>query len=251
MGFSVGILDADIYGPSMPIMFDVEYEKPISVTVDGKSKMKPIESYEVKILSIGFFTKPDQAVIWRGPMASKALNQMIFDADWGQLDFLLIDLPPGTGDIHLSIMQSLPITGAVVVSTPQAVALADAKKGVSMFLSDAIKVPVLGIIENMAYFTPQELPDNKYYIFGKDGAKNLATDLNVPLLGEIPLVQSIREAGDYGRPAGLQDNTLLSTAFENLTRNVVQEVINRNESLPPSEAVKITTMAGCSAVKGK
>jgi len=251
MGFSVGILDADIYGPSMPIMFDVEYEKPISVTVDGKSKMKPIESYEVKILSIGFFTKPDQAVIWRGPMASKALNQMIFDADWGQLDFLLIDLPPGTGDIHLSIMQSLPITGAVVVSTPQAVALADAKKGVSMFLSDAIKVPVLGIIENMAYFTPQELPDNKYYIFGKDGAKNLATDLNVPLLGEIPLVQSIREAGDYGRPAGLQDNTVLSTAFENLTRNVVQEVINRNESLPPSEAVKITTMAGCSAVKGK
>ncbi|MFY8188343.1 MAG: P-loop NTPase [Flavobacterium sp.] len=251
MGFSVGILDADIYGPSMPIMFDVEYEKPISVTVDGKSKMKPIESYEVKILSIGFFTKPDQAVIWRGPMASKALNQMIFDADWGQLDFLLVDLPPGTGDIHLSIMQSLPITGAVVVSTPQAVALADAKKGVSMFLSEAIKVPVLGIIENMAYFTPEELPDNKYYIFGKDGAKNLAADLNVPLLGEIPLVQSIREAGDFGRPAGLQDNTVLSAAFENLTRNVVQEVINRNESLPPSEAVKITTMAGCSAVKGK
>jgi ATP-binding protein involved in chromosome partitioning len=251
MGFSVGILDADIYGPSMPIMFDVEYEKPISVTVDGKSKMKPIESYEVKILSIGFFTKPDQAVIWRGPMASKALNQMIFDADWGQLDFLLVDLPPGTGDIHLSIMQSLPITGAVVVSTPQAVALADAKKGVSMFLSEAINVPVLGIIENMAYFTPEELPDNKYYIFGKDGAKNLAADLNVPLLGEIPLVQSIREAGDFGRPAGLQINTPLSLAFENLTRNVVQEVINRNESLPPSEAVKITTMAGCSAVKGK
>uniref|UniRef100_UPI00404ABC94 Mrp/NBP35 family ATP-binding protein n=1 Tax=Flavobacterium sp. TaxID=239 RepID=UPI00404ABC94 len=251
MGFSVGILDADIYGPSMPIMFDVEYEKPISVTVNGQSKMKPIESYEVKILSIGFFTKPDQAVIWRGPMASKALNQMIFDADWGKLDFLLIDLPPGTGDIHLSIMQSLPITGAVVVSTPQAVALADAKKGVSMFLSDAIKVPVLGIIENMAYFTPEELPNNKYYIFGKDGAKNLAADLNVPLLGEIPLVQSIREAGDYGRPAGLQENSPLTEAFENLTRNVVQEVVNRNESLPPSEAIKITTMAGCSAVKGK
>jgi len=251
MGFSVGILDADIYGPSMPIMFDVEYEKPISVTVNGQSKMKPIESYEVKILSIGFFTKPDQAVIWRGPMASKALNQMIFDADWGTLDFLLIDLPPGTGDIHLSIMQSLPITGAVVVSTPQAVALADAKKGVSMFLSDAIKVPVLGIIENMAYFTPEELPNNKYYIFGKDGAKNLAADLNVPLLGEIPLVQSIREAGDYGRPAGLQENSPLTEAFENLTRNVVQEVVNRNESLPPSEAIKITTMAGCSAVKGK
>lgn len=251
MGFSVGILDADIYGPSMPIMFDVEYERPISVTIDGKSKMKPIESYEVKILSIGFFTKPDQAVIWRGPMASKALNQMIFDADWGQLDFLLVDLPPGTGDIHLSIMQALPITGAVVVSTPQAVALADAKKGVSMFMLESINVPVLGIIENMAYFTPEELPNNKYYIFGQDGAKNLAADLNVPLLGEIPLVQSIREAGDFGRPAGLQENTPLSLAFESLTRNVVQEVINRNESLPPSEAIKITTMAGCSAVKGK
>jgi ATP-binding protein involved in chromosome partitioning len=213
--------------------------------------MKPVESYEVKILSIGFFTKPDQAVIWRGPMAAKALNQMIFDADWGQLDFLLIDLPPGTGDIHLSIMQSLPITGAVVVSTPQAVALADAKKGVSMFLSDAISVPVLGIIENMAYFTPEELPNNKYYIFGKEGAKNLAEDLQVPMLGEIPLIQSIREAGDYGRPAALQTATPLEAAFEEIARNVVQEVVNRNESLPPTEAIKITTMAGCSAVKGK
>jgi ATP-binding protein involved in chromosome partitioning len=251
MGFSVGVLDADIYGPSMPIMFDVENAKPLSVEVDGKSKMKPVESYEVKILSIGFFTKPDQAVIWRGPMAAKALNQMIFDADWGQLDFMLIDLPPGTGDIHLSIMQSLPITGAVVVSTPQAVALADAKKGVSMFLSDAIKVPVLGIIENMAYFTPEELPNNKYYIFGKEGAKNLAEDLQVPLLGELPLVQSIREAGDYGRPAALQTATPLEAAFENIARNIVQEVVNRNEFLPPTEAIKITTMAGCSAVKGK
>jgi ATP-binding protein involved in chromosome partitioning len=251
MGFNVGVLDADIYGPSMPIMFDVEHSKPISVEVDGKSKMKPVESYEVKILSIGFFTKPDQAVIWRGPMAAKALNQMIFDADWGQLDFLLIDLPPGTGDIHLSIMQSLPITGAVVVSTPQAVALADAKKGVSMFLSDAISVPVLGIIENMAYFTPEELPNNKYYIFGKEGAKNLAEDLQVPMLGEIPLIQSIREAGDYGRPAALQTATPLEAAFEEIARNVVQEVVNRNESLPPTEAIKITTMAGCSAVKGK
>ena len=174
MGFSVGILDADIYGPSMPIMFDVESAKPLSVEVDGKSKMKPIESYEVKILSIGFFTSPSQAVIWRGPMAAKALNQMIFDAEWGELDFLLIDLPPGTGDIHFSIMQSLPITGVVVVSTPQAVALADAKKGVAMFMSEAINVPVLGIIENMAYFTPEELPNNKYYIFGKEGAKNLS-----------------------------------------------------------------------------
>jgi len=251
MGFKVGILDADIYGPSMPIMFDVENEKPISIEVDGKSKMKPIESYEIKLLSIGFFTSPSQAVIWRGPMASKALNQMIFDAAWGELDFMLIDLPPGTGDIHLSIMQSLPITGAVVVSTPQAVALADAKKGVSMFLSEAINVPVLGIIENMAYFTPEELPNNKYYIFGKEGAKNLAEDLSVPFLGEVPLVQSIREAGDYGRPAALQTASIIETVFEEITRNVVQETVNRNESLPPTEAIKITTMAGCSAVKGK
>jgi ATP-binding protein involved in chromosome partitioning len=251
MGFKVGILDADIYGPSMPIMFDVENEKPLSIEVNGKSKMKPVESYEIKLLSIGFFTSPSQAVIWRGPMASKALNQMIFDADWGQLDFMLIDLPPGTGDIHLSIMQSLPITGAVVVSTPQAVALADAKKGVSMFLSDAINVPVLGIIENMAYFTPEELPNNKYYIFGKEGAKNLADDLQVPFLGEVPLVQSIREAGDYGRPAALQTASVIEKVFEEITRNVVQETVNRNESLPPTEAIKITTMAGCSAVKGK
>lgn len=249
MGFKVGILDADIYGPSMPIMFDVESEKPISVTVDGKSKMKPVESYEVKILSIGFFTAPSQAVIWRGPMASKALNQMIFDADWGELDFMLIDLPPGTGDIHLSIVQSLPITGVVVVSTPQAVALADAKKGVSMFTSESINVPVLGIIENMAYFTPEELPENKYYIFGKEGAKNLAEDLNVPFLGEVPIVQSIREAGDYGRPASLQTGSVIEKVFEDITRKVVQEVVSRNENLPATEAVKITTMAGCSAVK--
>ncbi|KLT68997.1 MULTISPECIES: Mrp/NBP35 family ATP-binding protein [Flavobacterium] len=249
MGFAVGILDADIYGPSMPIMFDVENEKPVSTTVDGKSKMKPVESYEIKILSIGFFTAPSQAVIWRGPMASKALNQMIFDADWGELDFMLIDLPPGTGDIHLSIMQSLPITGAVVVSTPQAVALADAKKGVAMFMQDNINVPVLGIIENMAYFTPEELPDNKYYIFGQEGAKNLAEDLNVPFLGEVPIVQSIREAGDYGRPAALQTASVIETVFEEITRNVVQETVNRNDSLPATEAIKITTMAGCSAVK--
>lgn len=249
MGFKVGVLDADIYGPSMPIMFDVENEKPISVVVDGKSKMKPIESYEVKLLSIGFFTSPSQAVIWRGPMASKALNQMIFDADWGQLDFMLIDLPPGTGDIHLSIMQALPVTGAVVVSTPQAVALADAKKGVAMFQSEAINVPVLGIIENMAYFTPEELPNNKYYIFGKEGAKNLAEDLQVPFLGEVPLVQSIREAGDYGRPAAMQTASPLEKIYEELARNVVQETVNRNENLAPTEAIKITTMAGCSAVK--
>ena len=191
MGFKVGVLDADIYGPSIPIMFDVENERPLSISVDGGSKMKPIENYGVKLLSIGFFTKPEQAVIWRGPMASKALNQLLFDAAWGELDFMLIDLPPGTGDIHLSIMQSLPITGAVVVSTPQNVALADARKGVAMFQQENIRVPVLGMIENMSYFTPEELPDNKYYIFGKEGAKHLAEDLGIPFLGELPLVQSI------------------------------------------------------------
>lgn len=249
MGFKVGVLDADIYGPSIPIMFDVEHDRPIAVDVNGKSKMKPIENYGVKILSIGFFTRPDQAVIWRGPMAAKALNQMIFDAAWDDLDFLLVDLPPGTGDIHLSIMQSLPITGAVVVSTPQNVALADARKGVAMFQQESINVPVLGIVENMAYFTPEELPTNKYYIFGKEGARNLAEDLKVPFLGEIPLVQSIREAGDVGRPAALQTATPLESAFEKLTQNIVQEVVSRNENLPPTEAIKITTMAGCSAIK--
>ncbi|MBB6681649.1 Mrp/NBP35 family ATP-binding protein [Aequorivita sp. 609] len=249
MGFKVGILDADIYGPSIPIMFDVAMEKPLSVNVEGKSKMKPVENYGIKILSIGFFTQPDQAVIWRGPMAAKALNQLIFDADWGELDFMLLDLPPGTGDIHLSIMQSLPITGAVVVSTPQNVALADARKGVAMFRQENIDVPVLGIVENMAYFTPAELPNNKYYIFGKEGAKHLAEDLNVPFLGEVPLVQSIREAGDVGRPAALQSATPIEEAFEAITRNVVEETVRRNENLPPTEAIKITTMAGCSAVK--
>lgn len=249
MGFKVGILDADIYGPSIPIMFDVQNEKPLAVTIDGKSKMKPVENYGVKILSIGFFTKPDQAVIWRGPMAAKALNQMIFDAAWGELDFLLIDLPPGTGDIHLSIMQALPITGAVVVSTPQNVALADARKGVAMFQQDSINVPVLGIIENMAYFTPEELPEHKYFIFGKEGAKYLAEDLKVPFLGEIPLVQSVREAGDFGRPAAMQTATLIQEAFSKITQNIAQEVVHRNTALPPTDAIKITTMAGCAAVK--
>jgi ATP-binding protein involved in chromosome partitioning len=249
MGFKVGILDADIYGPSIPIMFDMFTERPLSVTVNGKSKMMPIENYGVKVLSIGFFTKPDQAVIWRGPMASKALNQLIFDADWGELDFMLVDLPPGTGDIHLSIMQSLPITGAVIVSTPQTVALADARKGVAMFQQESIDVPVLGIVENMAYFTPEELPENKYYIFGREGAKNLAEDLEIPLLGEIPLVQSIREAGDIGHPAALQAGTNTEDAFEALTKKVVEETVRRNKNLPPTEAIKITTMAGCSAVK--
>ncbi|HUH47463.1 MAG TPA: Mrp/NBP35 family ATP-binding protein [Arenibacter sp.] len=249
MGFKVGLLDADIYGPSMPLMFDVAMEKPLSVNINGRSKMKPVENYGVEMLSIGFFTQPNQAVIWRGPMASKALNQMIFDAHWGELDFMLIDLPPGTGDIHLSIMQALPVTGAVVVSTPQEVALADARKGVAMFQQESINVPVLGIVENMAYFTPDELPNNKYYIFGKEGAQHLAKDLNVPFLGEIPLVQSVREAGDVGRPAALQTASAIEAAFEELTKNVVREVVERNEELPPTEAIKITTMAGCSAVK--
>jgi len=249
MGFSVGVLDADIYGPSIPIMFDVAGERPLSVQVEGKSKMAPIEQYGVKILSIGFFTQPNQAVIWRGPMAAKALNQMIFDAAWGELDFLLIDLPPGTGDIHLSIMQSLPISGAVVVSTPQNVALADARKGVAMFAQEHIQVPVLGIVENMAYFTPSELPNNKYYIFGQSGARHLAEDLDVEFLGEIPLVQSIRESGDVGRPAALQGGNPAAEAFLVLTREVVRQTVKRNKDLPPTEAIKITTMAGCSAVK--
>jgi len=251
MGFEVGLLDADIYGPSQPLMFDVENEKPLAIDVEGKSKMKPVSNYGVKLLSIGFFTEKDQAVIWRGPMAAKALNQMIFDAYWGELDFLIVDLPPGTGDIHLSIMQSLPITGAVVVSTPQEVALADARKGIAMFAQDAIQVPVLGIIENMSYFTPAELPENKYYIFGEGGAKHLAERMGVALLGEIPLVQSVREAGDVGRPAALQDHTPVSEAFESLTKEVVSELVKRNETLPPTEAIRITTMAGCSAVKPK
>ena len=249
MGFSVGILDADIYGPSIPLMFDIFDSKPLAVNVNGKSKMKPIESFGVKILSIGFFTKLDQAVIWRGPMASKALNQMIFDADWGDLDFLLIDLPPGTGDIHLSIMQSLPISGAVIVSTPQNVALVDARKGISMFNQENINVPILGIIENMSYFSPLELPDNKYYLFGKEGAKNLSIDLEVPFLGEIPLIQSIRESGDYGRPAALQDETLIQSVFNNISKNMLSELIIRNKKLPETEVIKITTMSGCSAIK--
>ena len=249
MGFRVGLLDADIYGPSIPMMFDVQEQRPASVEIEGRSKMKPVENYGVKILSIGFFTHPDQAVIWRGPMASKALNQMIFDADWGELDFLLIDLPPGTGDIHLSIMQALPITGAVVVSTPQNVALADARKGIAMFRQETINVPVLGLVENMAYFTPAELPENKYYIFGKEGVKYLAQKMEVPLLGEIPLVQSLRESGDVGRPAALQEQTPLAKAFEEFARNTVAEVVTRNQFLAPTEAIKITTMAGCSPKK--
>ena len=249
MGFKVGILDADIYGPSVPTMFDTEGQKPISVEIDGKNLMQPIENYGVKMLSIGYFSGANQAVVWRGPMASKALNQMIRDANWGELDFLLIDLPPGTGDIHLSIIQEVPVTGAVIVSTPQHVALADVRKGIAMFTMESINIPVLGLIENMAYFTPEELPDNKYYIFGNQGAQYLAEDLGIPVLGEIPLIQSIREAGDVGRPAALQENSKISEIYIKTAQNMVESLVERNKSLPPTEAVKITTMAGCSPKK--
>jgi len=249
MGCKVGILDADIYGPSIPTMFDMEGARPLSITVDGKSKMEPIENYGVKVLSIGFFTRPEQAVIWRGPMAAKALNQMIFDAAWGDLDFLLIDLPPGTGDIHLSIVQALPLNGAVVVSTPQNVALADAKKGIGLFQQENINVPVLGIIENMSYFTPAELPDHKYYIFGERGAEYLAKDKDIPFLGVVPLVQSVREASDYGRPAALQEKGLVVDQFVEITKKLVAQVLHRNSHLPPTKAVEITNLVGCEAIK--
>ena len=249
MGFKVGILDSDIYGPSIPTMFDVESSRPASVKIDNRSMIEPIENYGVKILSIGFFTEPNQAVIWRGPMASKALNQMIFDTNWGELDFLLVDLPPGTGDIHLSIVQSIPLNGAIVVSTPQKVALADAKRGISMFNQKNIEVPVLGLIENMAYFVPEDMPEKKYFIFGKDGVKNLADDSSVPFLGLVPLFKSIREASDFGHPASLQDNSVISKSFEQIAKNVVLSVVERNNHLPPTKIVKITTMAGCSAIK--
>lgn len=249
MGCKVGVLDADIYGPSIPMMFDMEGARPLSVQVDGVSKMEPIENYGVKVLSIGFFTKPDQAVIWRGPMATKALKQLIFDAAWGNLDFLLIDLPPGTGDIHLSIVQSLPLDGAVVVSTPQSVALTDARKGIAMFQQENINIPILGVIENMAYFTPAELPDHKYYIFGERGAEYLAADKKVPFLGALPLIQSIREAADVGRPAALQEDTLVRKTIDETARKMVEELIHRNDKLPPTKVVKISNMVGCSAIK--
>ena len=223
-GYRVGVVDADIHGPSMPTMFDVVGEKPTMIEVDGKPMINPVLSYGIKLLSIGFFTDQDNAVVWRGPMAAKALMQMFTDAYWGKLDYLLIDLPPGTSDVHLSLVQTVPLDGAVVVSTPQEVALADARKGVSMFKMDSINVPVLGIVENMAWFTPLELPDNRYYIFGRDGAKNLAEGLEVPFLGQIPLVQGVREAGDVGRPAVFQENTPSSKAFEELVSKFVEQV---------------------------
>ena len=251
MGFRVGILDADIYGPSMPLMMDVVSDRPGAIEIDGVRKMEPVESYGVKVMSIGFFANMDQAVVWRGPMATKALNQMLQETHWGELDFLLLDLPPGTGDIHLSMVQALPITGAVVVSTPQKVALADARKGVGMFQMEAIQVPVLGIVENMAYFTPDELPAMKYYLFGKEGAQQLAYQLEVPFLGEIPLVQSIREAGDVGHPAALQPQGPVPAAFTLVAQNMVQSLTDRVANFPPTEAVRITTMAGCKTTPRK
>ncbi len=224
LGYKVGLVDADIYGPSVPTMFDVVGARPQGVEKDGKTLIQPIEAYGVKLLSIGFFSDPDQAVVWRGPMATKALNQMFKDADWGDLDFMIVDLPPGTGDVHLTMVQNVPLTGVIIVSTPQEVALADARKGINMFRMDSLKVPVLGIVENMAWFTPEELPDNKYYIFGKDGAKNLAEQMEVPLMAQLPLIQSIREAGDVGRPAVLQDDTISSRMFEEFVRKFVQSI---------------------------
>jgi ATP-binding protein involved in chromosome partitioning len=224
LGHKVGLLDADIYGPSAPTMFDVVLEKPRLIEVDGKQVMAPVEAHGVKVLSIGFFTEGDQAVVWRGPMATKALNQMITDVEWGELDYMIVDLPPGTGDVHLSIVQTLPISAVVVVSTPQEVALVDARKGIAMFQLPAVNIPVLGLVENMSWFTPAELPDNKYFIFGEGGTKRLAESLNLPVIGEIPLIQSIREAGDVGRPSVLQDNTTAARYWQAFLINFEKEL---------------------------
>lgn len=223
-GYRVGVVDADIYGPSMPTMFDVVDQRPEMIDVEGRPMINPVVSYGIKILSIGFFTEQDNAVVWRGPMAAKAMTQLFTDAYWGKLDYLLIDLPPGTGDIHLSLVQTVPLDGVVIVSTPQEVALADARKGINMFKLDTINVPVIGLIENMAWFTPAELPENKYYIFGRDGARNLALGMGVPFLGHIPLVQGVREAGDAGRPAVFQENTPTAKAFEEIVATFVEQI---------------------------
>ena len=246
LNYKVGLIDADIYGPSMPIMFDLVGEAPKAVEVDGKKKMKPLENYNVKMVSMGFFTQINQAIVWRGPMASKALNQLIWDSHWGELDYMIVDLPPGTGDIHLSLVQAIPLTGAIVVSTPQDIALADAKKGVNMFQMSSIDVPVLGLIENMAYFTPKELPENKYFIFGKSGVKDLSEKMNIEFLGEIPLVQSVREAADAGRPAVLQDDTPISLDFKNLAKKINTQIQKRNVNLPPTTKLGVTHKKGCS-----
>ena len=249
-GCKVGILDADIYGPSVPTMMDVEGYIPKSIKINDQSKIEPVESYDVKIMSIGFFTKLDQAVVWRGPMASKALNQMIFDTHWGELDFLFLDLPPGTGDIHLSLVQSLPITGSIIVSTPQNVALADARRGIKMFQQESISVPILGLIENMAYFKSGD-SETKHYIFGEAGVKYLSKDLNINFLGEIPILQSLRESSDFGRPGSLQESGDVSNIFDGISKKMVEQLLKRNKELPPTKIVEITNLVGCSAIKKK
>ncbi len=239
LGYKVGLLDADIFGPSMPKMFQVEDARPYAEKIDGRDLIIPVEKYGVKLLSIGFFVDPDQATLWRGGMASNALKQLIGDADWGDLDYFLIDLPPGTSDIHLTVVQTLAMTGAIVVSTPQAVALADARKGINMFTNDKVNVPILGLVENMAWFTPAELPENKYYIFGKEGAKKLAEEMNVPLLGQIPIVQSICEGGDNGTPVALDEDTVTGRAFLSLAASVVRQVDRRNVEMAPTKIVEM------------
>ena len=239
LGYKVGLLDADIFGPSMPKMFQVEDARPYAERIDGRDMIIPVEKYGVKLLSIGFFVDPDQATLWRGGMASNALKQLIADAAWGDLDYFLIDLPPGTSDIHLTVVQTLAMTGAIVVSTPQAVALADARKGINMFTNDKVNVPILGLVENMAWFTPAELPENKYYIFGKEGAKKLAEEMNVPLLGQIPIVQSICEGGDNGTPVALDEDSVTGRAFLSLAASVVRQVDRRNVEMAPTQIVEM------------
>ena len=239
LGYKVGLLDADIFGPSMPKMFQVEDARPYAERIDGRDLIIPVEKYGVKLLSIGFFVDPDQATLWRGGMASNALKQLIGDASWGELDYFLIDLPPGTSDIHLTVVQTLAMTGAIVVSTPQAVALADARKGINMFTNDKVNVPILGLVENMAWFTPVELPENKYYIFGKEGAKKLAEEMNVPLLGQIPIVQSICEGGDNGTPVVLDGDSVTGRAFLSLAASVVRQVDRRNVEMAPTQIVEM------------
>ncbi len=237
LGYKVGLLDADIFGPSVPKMFQVEDARPYAETVEGRDLIVPIEKYGIELLSIGFFVDPDQATLWRGGMASNALKQLVGDAKWGELDYFILDTPPGTSDIHLTLLQTLAITGAVIVSTPQEVALADARKGINMYMNDKVNVPILGLVENMAWFTPAELPNNRYYLFGKEGTKRLAEELNVPLLGQIPIVQSICENGDNGTPAALDDNTMVGQAFLELARNVVKQTEKRNAEMAPTEIV--------------
>jgi ATP-binding protein involved in chromosome partitioning len=237
-GAKVGLIDADIYGPSIPVMFNCEFEQPNVKQINGRNIIIPIEQYGVKLISIGFLAPPDSAVVWRGPMASSALKQFFSDAEWGELDYLLIDLPPGTSDIHLTMVQTVPVTGAVIVTTPQKVALADANKGLAMFKQPQINVPILGIVENMAYFTPEELPNNKYYIFGKDGGKNLSEKYDVPLLGQIPLVQSIRESGDIGMPAVMKEGPT-ATAFKNLAETLARQIAIRNANFTKTERVEL------------